>query len=70
MQRTVWFVGDPASVAERIREQRAASGGFGTLLQLGRDDADPGAREGWFRSMERLATEVMPRLQDVAAPAA
>ena len=49
----VWFVGDPASVAQQIREQFKVTGGFGTLLQLG---------------MELLATEVMPRLGDLVVP--
>ena len=64
----VWFVGDPASVAQQIREQFKVTGGFGTLLQLGSDYSDPWAREGWFRSMELLATEVMPRLGDLVVP--
>ncbi|MGE3993112.1 LLM class flavin-dependent oxidoreductase, partial [Pseudorhodoplanes sp.] len=33
----VWFVGDPDTVARQIREQFEASGGFGTLLQIGMD---------------------------------
>lgn len=35
---------------------------------LGSDYSDPWAREGWFRSMELLATEVMPRLGDLVVP--
>lgn len=66
----LWYVGDPAYVAERIREEFRVSGGFGTLLQLGSDYSDPGAREGWFHSMELLATKVMPRVQDLAIPLA
>jgi alkanesulfonate monooxygenase SsuD/methylene tetrahydromethanopterin reductase-like flavin-dependent oxidoreductase (luciferase family) len=57
-----WFVGTPDRVAEQILEQYELTGGFGTLLQLGYDYADPERREGWFRSMELLATEVMPRV--------
>lgn len=64
----VWFVGDPGTVAQRIREQFKVTGGFGTILQLGGDYSDPGAREGWFRSMELLAREVMPRLGDLGIP--
>ena len=57
-----WFVGDPDQVVEQIVEQNKLSGGFGVLLQMGFDYADPGAREGWMRSMELLSTEVMPRV--------
>ena len=61
----VWAVGSPATVAGLIREQFELSGGFGTLLMLGSDYADQGDREKWFRSMELLATEVMPKLADL-----
>ena len=56
-----WFVGDPDQVVEQIVEQNKLSGGFGVMLQMGFDYADPGAR-GWMRSMELLSTEVMPRV--------
>ena len=61
----VWAVGSPATVAGLIREQFDLAGGFGTLLMLGSDYADQGERETWFRSMELLSTEVMPRLADL-----
>jgi alkanesulfonate monooxygenase SsuD/methylene tetrahydromethanopterin reductase-like flavin-dependent oxidoreductase (luciferase family) len=61
----VWAVGSPATVAGLIREQFELSGGFGTLLMLGSDYADQGEREKWFRSMELLAKQVMPRLADL-----
>lgn len=57
-----WFVGDPQHVAEQIVEQYRLTGGFGVLLQIGFDYSDPGCREGWMRSMELLATDVMPRV--------
>jgi len=60
-----WAVGSPATVAALIREQFERSGGFGTLLQLGSDYANDGARQRWFRSMELLATEVRPLLRDL-----
>ena len=41
------------------------AGGFGTRLMLGSDYADEGERRKWFRSMELLATEVMPQLSDL-----
>ena len=53
---------NPATVAALIREQFELSGGFGTLLQLGSDYSDDGERQKWFRSMELLANEVMPRV--------
>lgn len=61
----VWAVGSPSTVADLIREQFQLAGGFGTLLQLGSDYADPDEREKWFRSMELLATEVLPKLRDL-----
>jgi alkanesulfonate monooxygenase SsuD/methylene tetrahydromethanopterin reductase-like flavin-dependent oxidoreductase (luciferase family) len=57
-----WFVGTPDKVVDQIVDQYAQTGGFGVLLQIGFDYADPGAREGWFRSMDLLAREVMPRV--------
>ena len=57
-----WFVGDPDSVADQIVDQHRLTGGFGVLLQMGFHYADAAAREGWFRSMELLATEVLPRV--------
>ena len=60
-----WAVGSPATVAALVREQFETAGGFGTLLMLGSDYADEGERRKWFRSMELLATEVMPQLSDL-----
>jgi alkanesulfonate monooxygenase SsuD/methylene tetrahydromethanopterin reductase-like flavin-dependent oxidoreductase (luciferase family) len=57
-----WFVGTPDQVAAQILEQYELTGGFGTLLQLGYDYADPERRAGWMRSMALLATEVMPKV--------
>ncbi len=59
-----WFVGDPDSVVEQIVEQYELTGGFGVLVQIGYDYSDADAREGWFRSMELLAREVMPRVRE------
>jgi alkanesulfonate monooxygenase SsuD/methylene tetrahydromethanopterin reductase-like flavin-dependent oxidoreductase (luciferase family) len=69
VDNNVWLVGDPDHVAAQIREQFRVSGGFGTLLQLGMDYADPGQREGWLRSMQLLAEEVLPRVKDLVVPA-
>ena len=57
-----WFVGTPDQVCDQIVHQYQLTGGFGTLLQLGYDYADADARDGWFRSMELLATVVLPQV--------
>jgi alkanesulfonate monooxygenase SsuD/methylene tetrahydromethanopterin reductase-like flavin-dependent oxidoreductase (luciferase family) len=59
-----WFVGSPDKVVDQIVDQYEQTGGFGVLLQIGFDYADADARDGWFRSMELLAREVMPRVND------
>ena len=58
----IWFVGTPAQVTEQIINQYKATGGFGTLLQLGYDYSNDADCELWFRSMELLATEVLPEV--------
>jgi len=58
-----WFVGDPERVASQIIEQYRLTGGFGVLLQIGFDYADAQTRAGWFRSMELLGREVLPRVR-------
>jgi alkanesulfonate monooxygenase SsuD/methylene tetrahydromethanopterin reductase-like flavin-dependent oxidoreductase (luciferase family) len=58
-----WFVGDPDKVVEQIVEQYELSGGFGVLLQMGFDYSDPNMRDRWFRSMDLLSKEVMPRVK-------
>ncbi len=55
-----WFVGTPAQVTDQIVHQYKVTGGFGTLLQLGYDYSGDADREGWFRSMELLANQVLP----------
>jgi alkanesulfonate monooxygenase SsuD/methylene tetrahydromethanopterin reductase-like flavin-dependent oxidoreductase (luciferase family) len=60
LAKTTWLVGSPETVAERLAEQYEDLGGFGTVLMSGYDySEDP---EPWRRSMELMATEVMPRL--------
>jgi alkanesulfonate monooxygenase SsuD/methylene tetrahydromethanopterin reductase-like flavin-dependent oxidoreductase (luciferase family) len=58
----VWIVGDPEAVAGQLRALYDATGGFGTLLMIAHDWDEP-AR--WKRSMELLATDVLPRLADL-----
>jgi alkanesulfonate monooxygenase SsuD/methylene tetrahydromethanopterin reductase-like flavin-dependent oxidoreductase (luciferase family) len=60
-----WFVGDPDTVVTQIVDQYHSTGGFGVLLQMGFDYSDPGAKEGWMRSMELLSKEVMPRVNSL-----
>ena len=51
--------GTPERVAEQIIDLRRIAGPFGTLLYVGHDWADAGLAR---RSMELMATEVMPRV--------
>jgi alkanesulfonate monooxygenase SsuD/methylene tetrahydromethanopterin reductase-like flavin-dependent oxidoreductase (luciferase family) len=61
MARHNWIVGSPQTVAEKIEEMNAATGGFGTLMVLGYDYIDQ--PEAWRHSLELLAKEVMPRIE-------
>jgi alkanesulfonate monooxygenase SsuD/methylene tetrahydromethanopterin reductase-like flavin-dependent oxidoreductase (luciferase family) len=63
----IWFVGRPDKIAEQIRRQNDEFGGFGTLLQAGFDYSGAG-EEGWMRSMELIATEVMPAVNGIEEP--
>lgn len=58
--RNNWFVGSPETVADKIEKVYADVGGFGHLLLFNFDYADQ--PDGWHRSMELLANEVMPRV--------
>jgi alkanesulfonate monooxygenase SsuD/methylene tetrahydromethanopterin reductase-like flavin-dependent oxidoreductase (luciferase family) len=51
--------GTPSTVAEKIVDLRRESGPFGTLLYVGHDWVDPALAK---RSMELMATQVMPRV--------
>lgn len=54
------IVGSPETVAEKMNEMFAASGGWGTTLVLGHDFVeDP---EPWNHNLELIATEVRPRI--------
>ena len=55
-----WLVGSPETVARKIEQAYEEVGGFGHLLLFCFDYADN--PEPWRRSMELLATEVMPRV--------
>ena len=58
-----WIVGDPDHCVEKIREMYDVSGGFGTLL-VQTDDWGNGNAQ-FYRSMELLATEVLPAIEDL-----
>jgi alkanesulfonate monooxygenase SsuD/methylene tetrahydromethanopterin reductase-like flavin-dependent oxidoreductase (luciferase family) len=62
----VWMVGSPDTVARKIRTLYADLGGFGGILIGASDWADPSV---WDRSMRLFATEVLPRVADLGAPA-
>lgn len=53
-------IGTPDDAIERIEELEKQSGGFGSVLLLAHDCADP---EATFKSYELFATQVMPALR-------
>lgn len=55
-----WFIGSPATVAEKIEKVYAEVGGFGHLLLFCFDYIDHA--DEWRRSMELLAGDVMDRV--------
>jgi alkanesulfonate monooxygenase SsuD/methylene tetrahydromethanopterin reductase-like flavin-dependent oxidoreductase (luciferase family) len=55
----IWIVGDPETVAAKIRKLSTDVGGFGTMLVIAHEWEPRGA---WERSMELLQQEVLPRL--------
>ncbi len=61
-----WIVGDPETVARKIRSLYDLVGGFGTLLVIAHEWPD---RALWNRSMTLLASDVLPRLADLGIEA-
>ena len=57
----LWFVGSPGTVADRIMDLQAQTGGFGHLTIVSYDATDE--REAWDRSLQLLMTDVLPRCQ-------
>jgi alkanesulfonate monooxygenase SsuD/methylene tetrahydromethanopterin reductase-like flavin-dependent oxidoreductase (luciferase family) len=57
----LWFVGSPETVAGRIMDLQAQTGGFGYLTIVSYDATDE--REAWDRSLQLLMTDVLPRCQ-------
>ena len=61
---TRWVVGSPETVTAKLRKLYEDVGGFGGVLMLHYDwEGDNGPQ--WKRSMELLATKVMPQLKDL-----
>lgn len=58
-----WIAGDPAECARKVRELYEKVGGFGHLLMLVYD-WEP--RQKMLTSLELLANEVMPKLNDLS----
>lgn len=58
-----YFVGDPDTVYEAIRDFYFASGGFGVLMLLAAQGHT--SRDNWQRSVELLAEHVMPKLAEL-----
>ena len=63
MLENYWIVGDPDHCIREIREMYDQAGGFGTLLVQTDDWGNENMQ--FYRSMELLATEVLPALQDL-----
>jgi len=57
----LWFVGSPETVADRIMDLQAQTGGFGYLTIVSYDATDE--RDSWDRSLQLLMTDVLPRCQ-------
>jgi alkanesulfonate monooxygenase SsuD/methylene tetrahydromethanopterin reductase-like flavin-dependent oxidoreductase (luciferase family) len=58
-----WLVGSPDEVAHKLRALHSEVGGFGEVLQLVYDWGDQ--QDKSYRSMELLATRVLPQLADL-----
>ncbi len=63
----VWFVGSPETVADRILELQAQTGGFGHLTIVSYDATDE--RAEWDRSLQLLMNDVLPRIHAVTSVA-
>jgi len=62
----LWFVGSPETVADRISDLQAKTGGFGHLTIVSYDATDE--RVAWDRSLRLLIDEVLPRCQVSDSP--
>jgi alkanesulfonate monooxygenase SsuD/methylene tetrahydromethanopterin reductase-like flavin-dependent oxidoreductase (luciferase family) len=64
LAENIWIVGDVDEVAEKLYDMYMAVGGFGTLLVMGHE-WEPQAQHR--DSMNRLKTQVLPRLEQKIA---
>ena len=62
LAENVWIVGSVEDVTEKIRALYDETGGFGHLLAIGHEWKP---KDKWMRSMELLANEVIPALDDL-----
>ena len=56
----IWIVGSPDDVAAKLQKLYDDVGGFGVLLTMGHEWQP---QEGWIRSHDLLANEVLPQLK-------
>ena len=63
MMKNFWIVGDPDECIQQIRDLYDAVGGFGVLLPQTHDWGRDLSK--WHHSMELMANEVMPGIQDL-----
>ena len=63
MMENFWIVGDPQECAQKIRKLYQDVGGFGTLLLICHDWGRE--QEKWHHSLDLMATEVLPALEDL-----
>ena len=61
----LWLVGSPETVADRILDLQAKTGGFGHLTIVSYDATDE--RESWDRSLQLLMSDVLPRINVAAS---
>ncbi|MEH6636601.1 MAG: LLM class flavin-dependent oxidoreductase [Halioglobus sp.] len=57
----LWLVGSPDTVADRIIDLQAQTGGFGHLTIVSYDAS--GEQEAWDRNLQLLMNDVLPRCQ-------
>lgn len=63
----IWLCGTPETIIRKLENTIETAGGWGTLCMNTHDShADP---EPWFESMERLAKEIVPKIDAVPAAA-
>ena len=60
-----WIVGDPDECTRQLRQLYEDVGGFGTLLLVCHDWGKD--QKKWYHSLELMAKEVLPALQDLPA---